>query len=99
MYLPTLIDGSSDGFVGSSINTLPSAKAGTSYHLPLTPKNSCGVGTFEYEVPSLCIIDVTPNTFFSGKKNSKNGRTSFGVITLLNTFVIPFTTVSLFVMV
>ena len=39
-----------------------------------------------------------PKTFFSGKNNSKNGFTSFGVITRLNTFVNPFTTTSLFTM-
>ena len=33
------------------------------------------------------------------KNNSKNGLTSFAVITLLKTFVSPFTTTSLFVMV
>ena len=50
-------------------------------------------------VPSLKITLVIPKTFFSGKNNSKNGFTSFEVITLLNTFVRPFTTVSRFLIV
>ena len=56
-------------------------------------------GTVEYCVPSLSNTLVIPNTFFSGKNISKYGLTSFGVITLLNTLVTPFTTISLLVIV
>ena len=81
------------------MNTLSSANASTSYHLFDNPMNSAVVGMFEYSVPSLSKTLVIPNTFFSGKNSSKNGLTSFGVITLLNTFVIPLTTSSLLVIV
>jgi len=99
IYFPTLTPGWSETLVGSSIKTLSSAKAFTSYHLLSNPKNSCGWGIVLYCVPSLSNTLVTPNTFFSGKNNSKNGLTSLAVIILLNTFVIPLTTTSRFVMV
>jgi hypothetical protein len=65
----------------------------------LEPKNSWVVGILAYCVPSFNKTLVTPNTFFSGKNISKNGLTSDDVITLLKTFVIPLTTVSLLTMV
>ena len=99
MYLPTLIPGWSETFVGSSTNTLSSANASTSYHLFDTPKNSAAVGMFVYSVPLLSKTLVIPKTFFSGKNSSKNGLTSFGLITFLNTLVIPLTTNSLLVIV
>jgi hypothetical protein len=98
-YLPTFTPGWSDTFVGSSTKTLSCINASTSYHLLSNPKNSLSVGIFAYCVPSFNKTLVTPKTFFSGKNNSKNGLTSFGDITLLNTLVIPLTTVSLFVIV
>ena len=48
----------------------------------------------EYCVPDFNKTLVIPKTFFSGKNNSKYGFESFGVITLLYTFVIPLTTTS-----
>ena len=99
IYLPTLIPGWSETLVGSSIKTLSSAKASTSYHLFDKPKNSAVVGIFVYSVPLFNNTLVIPSTFFSGKNNSKNGLTSFAPITLLNTLVIPLTTISRFVIV
>ena len=47
-YLPTLIPGWSETLVGSSMNTLSSINALTSYHLLSAPKNSCDEGIFAY---------------------------------------------------
>ena len=100
IYVPTLIPGWSDTFVGSSIKTLSWTKASTSYHLSgPNVKKSCGFGIVENWVPDFNKTLVIPKIFFSGKNNSKYGLTSFGVITLLKTFVIPLTTTSLFTIV
>ena len=81
------------------MKTLSSANASTSYHLLDKPKNSAVVGKLVYSVPLFNKTLVIPKTFFSGKNSSKNGFTSFGVMTLLNTLVTPFTTNSLLVIV
>ena len=98
MYLPTLTPALSTGFVWSSIKIVSSAKASTSYHLLFVAvKNSWNVGVPGYDVPSFCIMALTPNTFLSGKNKLKNGTASTGFITFLNTLVKPLTTTSLFV--
>ena len=100
IYLPTFIPGSSAGVVGSISKISDSAKASTSYHLlSLAVINSKPDGNVVYPKPSFCMIDVTPNTFLSGKNNLKNGLLSMSVISFLNIFVTPFTTTSLLVIV
>ena len=68
-------------------------------YLGILTRGSQVVGVFVYCVPFFNMTLVIPNTFFSGRNNSKKGLTSFAPITLLNTFVIPLTTTSLFVIV